>query len=171
MENIEVVIEKYNENWVKRYHDEKQIILKAVGAFLVGIQHIGSTSIKGLGAKPIIDIMAGVHDLANYKSLVEPLNSIDYEYVSKENFPDRKFFRKGPWGKGTVHLHVCEHKSLEWEEKILFRDYLRNHPNKRDEYFNLKNALAQKYKLNRSAYTEAKTEFIRNIISLAKKII
>ncbi len=103
-------------------------ILSALGEKVVGIEHIGSTSIKKLKAKPIIDIMVGVKDIDEVSYFVNPLREIDYEYVPKPEFKDRRFFRKGFWGQGTCHLHICEFNSSEWIEKVLFRDYLRLHP-------------------------------------------
>ncbi|MFJ3387036.1 MULTISPECIES: GrpB family protein [unclassified Lysinibacillus] len=94
----------------------------------MGIEHIGSTSIKGLEAKPIIDIILSVQDLDEVSNFVIPLSEIEYEYVHKPEFKDRRFFRKGLWGQGTCHLHICEINSSEWIEKLLFRDYLRLHP-------------------------------------------
>ncbi len=96
-----------------------------LGDRIVGIEHIGSTSIKGLEAKPIIDIIVGVEDLDEVSSFITPLSEIDFEYVHKPEFIYRCFFRKGLWGQGTCHLHICEINSSEWIEKLLFRDYLR----------------------------------------------
>jgi GrpB-like predicted nucleotidyltransferase (UPF0157 family) len=164
---MEVNIENYDHNWRSQYEDEKKNILNIVGDSIMDIQHIGSTAIPGLGAKPIIDIMAGVYNLNDFKKLVDPLHSINYEYVPKKEFINRKFFRKGLWRKGTVHLHICEYKSNEWIEKLLFRDFLKEHPQKRDEYFELKKELASRLKYDRPAYTEAKTDFIIDILKLA----
>ncbi|MBM7583640.1 GrpB-like predicted nucleotidyltransferase (UPF0157 family) [Bacillus pakistanensis] len=164
---IEVIIEKYNHHWITQYENEKTNILNAIGDFIIDIQHIGSTAIPGLGAKPIIDMMAGVSHLNGFNKFIDPLHLLDYEYVPKQEVIDRKFFRKGRWRQGTVHLHICEYKSNEWKEKLLFRDFLRAHPNKRDEYFELKKKLASKFKFDRPAYTAAKTNFINDIIKLA----
>lgn len=81
------------------------------------------------------------------------------------------FFRKGLWGQGTCHLHICEINSSEWIEKLLFRDYLRLHPDVAKEYASLKKELASNYKSDRPTYTKKKEPFIRKIIEIARKEI
>jgi len=168
MEKIKVQLSTYNPNWEQQYAYEKNRIQEALGERIIGIEHIGSTSIKGLDAKPIIDILVGVQKLDEMTDYVEALTLIDYEYVPKPEFADRKFFRKGLWGQGTCHLHICEFNSGEWIEKILFRDYLRTHPQAANEYALLKKQLATKYQNDRSIYTKEKEPFIRMIIDRAK---
>ncbi|WP_256212940.1 GrpB family protein [Bacillus sp. OV322] len=73
------------------------------------------------------------------------MSEIGYEYVPKPVFKDRMFFRKGLWGQGTCHLHICEFNSSEWIEKLLFRDYLRLDPKVAEKYASLKKELASKY--------------------------
>jgi GrpB-like predicted nucleotidyltransferase (UPF0157 family) len=77
-------------------------------------------------------------DLDEVSHFVSCLSEIDYEYVPKPEFKDRRFFRKGIWGQGTCHLHICEFNSREWIEKLVFRDYLRLHPQAAEEYASLK---------------------------------
>ncbi|RSL35421.1 GrpB family protein [Salibacterium salarium] len=166
-----VNISDYNPNWEKEFEYEKKRILDVLGDKVVGIEHIGSTSIKGLEAKPIIDIIVGVQDLDEVSNFVSPLSEIEYEYVPKFEFKDRKFFRKGLWGQGTCHLHLCEFNSSEWIEKLLFRDYLRLHPEVAKEYASLKKELATKYKFDRQTYTKKKEPFIKTIIEKAGKEI
>ena len=102
-------------------------------------------------------------------SFIDALRGIDYEYVPKTELKDRKFFRKGLWGQGTIHLHICEYNSNEWTEKLLFRDYLRSHPQAANEYEALKNQLASKYRYDRSLYTKEKEPFIQMIIQKLKR--
>lgn len=112
--------------------------------------------------------MVGVHHLEQVAELVHSLQEIGYEYVPKIEFKDRKFFRKGQWGQGTCHLHICEYDSSEWREKILFRDYLRNHPKFAEKYALLKTNLASKYMFDRPTYTKNKEPFIRSVLQKAK---
>ncbi|WP_270180984.1 GrpB family protein [Alkalihalobacillus sp. CinArs1] len=153
---------EYDENWPKQYEKEKQTILQAVDVF--AIEHIGSTSVEGLSAKPIIDIAVGVHDLKVVESLKAPLERAGFVYVHKPELEDRRFFRKGEWGKGTVHVHVCEYEGSQWKEKLAFRDYLRAHPDAAQEYEALKQHLASKYKDDRPTYTKEKEPFINRIL-------
>lgn len=166
-----VNLSDYNPNWEKDFEYERKRILAVLGDKVVGIEHIGSTSIKGLEAKPIIDIIVGVQDLDKVSNFVNPLSEIDYEYVPKPEFKDRKFFRKGLWGQGTCHLHVCKFNSSEWIEKLLFRDYLKLHPQVAEAYASLKKELASKYQFDRPTYTMKKEPFIKTIIEKAKKEI
>ncbi|SFD83179.1 GrpB protein [Paenibacillus catalpae] len=118
----------------------------SIQSVLVGqtciIEHIGSTSVQGLSAKPIIDIALGVEELAQADAFIEPLMRLGYEYVPKADFPNRRFFRKGEWRNGTHHLHVYEAGSEEWQNQLLFRDYLKAHPHTLSEYDKLKRELA-----------------------------
>ncbi|MCQ6268668.1 GrpB family protein [Fictibacillus sp. WQ 8-8] len=161
----------YNPNWEKQYEYEENRILDVLGDKVVGIEHIGSTSIKGLEAKPIIDIIVGVQDLDEVSSFVSPLSEIDYEYVPKPEFKDRRFFRKRLWGQGACHLHICEFNSSEWIGKLLFRDYLRLNPQVAEEYASLKKELATTYQFDRPTYTKKKEPFIKTIIEKARSEI
>ncbi|MYL64288.1 GrpB family protein [Bacillus hwajinpoensis] len=160
---------EYNTDWESQFDYEKKRIIAAIGDKIVGIEHIGSTSIKGLKAKPVIDILVGIKDLNSTSAFVQPLSEVEFEYVPKPELTDRRFFRKGLWGKGTAHLHICKIHSTEWVEKIMFRDYLRKHPKIAEEYALLKSELATKYNYDRSAYTQQKEPFIKEIIRKAKR--
>lgn len=166
-----VNLSDYNPKWENEFEYEKKRIVNVIGDKILGIEHIGSTSIKGLEAKPVIDIIVGVQDLAEVSNFVVTLSEIEYEYVHKPEFKDRRFFRKGLWGQGTCHLHICEINSSEWIEKLLFRDYLRLHPDVSKEYASLKKELASNYKSDRPTYTKKKEPFIRKIIEIARKEI
>ena len=163
-----VILSEYNTEWENQFEYEKKRILDVIGEQVAGIEHIGSTSIKGLIAKPIIDIMVGVEDLSTVSTFVTPLSEIEFEYVPKPEIIDRRFFRKGQWGRGTCHLHICEMNSREWVEKLMFRDYLRNHPNVAEEYALLKSELATIYKYDRPTYTQQKEPFIKDVIEKAR---
>ncbi|MBN8210005.1 GrpB family protein [Bacillus sp. NTK071] len=160
---------EYNTDWESQFDYERKRIIAAIGDKIAGIEHIGSTSIKGLKAKPIIDIMVGIVDLDSTSAFVQPLSEVEFEYVPKPELTDRRFFRKGLWGKGTCHLHICEIHSTQWVEKIMFRDYLRKHPKVAEEYALLKSELATKYKYDRPAYTQQKEPFIKDMIREARR--
>ncbi|WP_067841748.1 GrpB family protein [Amphibacillus sediminis] len=164
-----VNLSEYNPNWEKQFEYEKNRIIDVLGDKVVGIEHIGSTSIKGLTAKPIIDIIVGVQNLDKVTNFVSPLSEIEYEYVPKPELKDRRFFRKGLWGQGTSHLHICEFNSSEWIEKLVFRDYLRLHPQVAEEYASLKKKLASIYQFDRMTYTMKKEPFIKTVIERAKR--
>ncbi len=164
-----ILIEDYNSDWSSEFDREKENLLKIFGSKVISIEHIGSTSVTGLGAKPIIDIMGGVNNLEDVDEFIEPLKSIGYEFVSHKDFPKRRFFRKGQWRAGTHHLHFYQFESEDWYNNILFRNFLRTHPDALNQYHQLKKELADKYRDDRVAYTKEKAPFIQNLIKKAKQ--
>ena len=160
----------HDPQWPRIFDREKKLILKALGNKAISIEHIGSTSVPGLGAKPIIDIMVGVRLLSDAKRCIRTLERIGYEYVPEleDLIPERRYFRKGPNKPNKhYHLHMVEYDGELWKNHLLFRDYLRTHPQTASEYFTLKKQLAVKYRLNREGYTDAKASFITSVISKA----
>ncbi|MBE3568036.1 MAG: GrpB family protein [Thermogemmatispora sp.] len=160
-----VVLVDYDPQWPQEYAAERQRLLEAIGPWLVAIEHIGSTSVPGLAAKPIIDIMAAVAQLSHATSCIESLRALGYEYLPEvERFiPERLYFRKLRGEEHTHHLHIVEYDSPFWQRHLLFRDYLRAHPATAQEYALLKRALAARFPNDVAVYTEAKTAFIRGI--------
>ena len=140
-----------------------------MGDKAIAIEHIGSTSVEGLGAKPILDIMVGVYHLKEVDEFIEPLEKVGYEYVFHKEFPNRRFFRKGQWRAGTHHLHFYKYESEEFRNNILFRNFLRTHPDELKRYHQLKKELAERYHFDRVAYTKAKEPFIQNVIKKVKE--
>lgn len=163
-----VIIEHYNEKWPLAYIQEARKIKELLGQKVIAIEHIGSTSVQGLGAKPVIDFMIGVGDLTEVEEFIAPLATIGFEHVYHKEFPNRRFFRKGAKRAGTHHLHVYKYESEEWRNQLLFRDYLRTHPDVLKRYNDLKQSLAEKYRNDRVAYTSAKNPFITDVLQLAK---
>jgi GrpB-like predicted nucleotidyltransferase (UPF0157 family) len=165
-----IVIENYNPRWPELYEAEKARLLDALGPAVAGIEHMGSTSVPGLGAKPIIDIMLGVRNLDDAQAFIEPLARLGYEYRPEfeTSIPDRRFFRRIETNVRTHHLHVVEMGGAFWERHLLFRDYLRTHPETAQAYEALKRDLAARYAHDRDAYTESKTAFIQQIEAQAR---
>ncbi len=161
-----VVLEEYSQEWLQWYQKEEGKIQRATGDWIKEIAHIGSTSIPNLKSKPIIDIMAKIEGLEDLDNITEPLKNVGYEYIHKPELAGRVFFLKREHPR--THLHICDTKSNEWQEKLLFRDYLLKHPERRKEYEQLKMKLAAKFKYDRSSYTEAKESFINETLCLAK---
>ena len=164
-----VIIADYNPQWPALYEEERNRILGLIGHKVIAIEHIGSTAVPGLGGKPITDIMVAVHHLADAEECIEPLQSTDYEYVppSEVGIPERRYFRKGPPEAHSHHIHMVERTSYFWERHLLFRDFLRSHPEAAQQYYHLKKELAAKHGADREGYTEAKTSFIESVIAHA----
>ena len=159
----------YDKTWPRLFEAEKLKLLEALDGVIFEIEHIGSTSIPGLAAKPLVDMMASIAQLSNCTKAIGPLKALGYEYMPERVFSDRVFFPKGPRENRTFHLNLVEKDSKQWAESLLFRDYLREHAEKRDEYQHLKEGLAQRYISDRESYTKAKGQFIRSVLELAAK--
>lgn len=165
---VPVVLVPYDPRWPRLYEEEKARILGAIGEHVLAVEHIGSTAVPGLGAKPILDIMVAVRNLAkDFPACIEPLRAIGYEFVPRSDFFESRFCCLGAWGASDRHLHITELNSTFWREKLLFRDYLRAHPRAARDYLHLKRTLAARYSSNRPAYTEAKASFIQQVIQRA----
>lgn len=160
--SIELV--PHRDEWKSLFESEADLLRGAVGDYVISIEHIGSTAVFGLAAKPIIDILAGVEKLADAEKCIAPLAEIGYEYRGESGVAERFYFRKGEGDVSTHHLNVVETTSDFWRIHLLFRDYLRQNKDAAQSYEKLKKELALKHKGNRAAYTEAKTDFIESIL-------
>jgi len=169
--NAAVTIADYDPQWPILYQEEKDCILEAIGHVIVAIEHVGSTAVPGLGAKPIIDIMVAVSHLADAEGCIDPLQAIGYGYIPEHevSMPQRRYFDKGP-AEARIHLHVVELAGEFWQRHLLFRDFLRDHAQVAQEYEQLKRELAAKYGSDRAGYTEAKTSFIRSVEARARAL-
>jgi GrpB-like predicted nucleotidyltransferase (UPF0157 family)/protein associated with RNAse G/E len=167
-----VTIADYDPRWPIIYEKEKDKILNALRKIIVGIEHIGSTAVPGLGAKPIVDVMVALARLSDAQKCIEPLKRIGYEYVPEYEvtIPERRYFRKGPEGipNKHFHLHMVERNGEFWKRHLSFRDYLCSHPDVAQRYCKLKKELAEKHASNREAYSEAKTSFIESVLAQAR---
>lgn len=156
----------YDPSWPALYAVERDRLLSAIGAWIADIQHVGSTAVMGLAAKPTIDIMIGVHSLASADAHCIPAIialGYDYIYQYETDTPERRYFQKlSAHGQHTHHIHLVLIGSDWWERHILFRDYLRAHPATADAYAQLKRQIALET-TDHHTYTDAKTDFIRGI--------
>lgn len=165
-----VRLEKNHKEWKSLFEIEKQTLLDTFGNLILDIEHVGSTSIPEVPAKPIIDIRLAVSSIEDdyIKQFIELLENLGYHYMHK--FPDRHFFAKGPEEKRTHHLSIVESDSDSWNDSVLFRDYLIANLSEREEYSKLKIDLAEKFANDRPSYTKAKEKFIEDIIKKAKSV-
>jgi GrpB-like predicted nucleotidyltransferase (UPF0157 family) len=156
----------HTERWHGLFTEEVDRLSVAVGEYVLAVEHVGSTAICGLRAKPIIDIAVAVREVADAEKCVVPLERIGYEYRGEQGIAGRHFFGKGE--PRTHHLHMVEMGSDVWRSHLLFRDYLRQHRDVREKYEKLKEALAQKHEEDREAYTEGKAAFIEGVLAAAR---
>jgi GrpB-like predicted nucleotidyltransferase (UPF0157 family) len=155
----------HTELWHQLFAEEQARLQDAIGGYTLAIEHVGSTAVCGLSAKPIIDIAVAVQQIAGAERCVTPLENIGYEYRGEYGIPGRHFFCKGE--PRTHHLHLVEADSDLWRNHLLFRDYLRQHAEVAAEYEKLKKSLAFAYEDNPEAYTEGKAAFIENVLRVA----
>jgi GrpB-like predicted nucleotidyltransferase (UPF0157 family) len=166
-----VEIVDYDPAWVAAYDEERAAIAAALDPWLIEIEHIGSTAVVGLAAKPVIDMQVGVDSLSSTPDIVTALESLGYEYVPEleVDLPARRYFRRVVNGRRTHQVHLVERSNTEWWDRHLeFRDWLRAHPADRDRYTELKRSLAARYREDRASYTDAKTAFVQTIEQAAR---
>ena len=161
-----IIIADYNPDWPKIFLIEKQHISNILGNEVISsIEHIGSTSVPGLSAKPTIDILLEIKKNTDLNLLINKLQSISYQYIPKlENPPPHMMFAKGYSTQGikeqTFHIHARYSGDLD---EIIFRDFLRENPKVAQDYADLKRKLSIEFKHDRDKYTESKTAFIRQV--------
>lgn len=163
--NEEVKLCEYSSAWPGLYEEERQRLLALLPGTFIDIQHIGSTSIPGLMAKPVIDILAGVESTDVAESIGEVLCRSGYTTSAEFNrsLADRKWFMRWANGHRTHHLHVVVHGGPVWTERLKFRDALRANPGLAAEYAELKVKMAVEHSRDREAYTDAKSHFVQAV--------
>ena len=143
----------------------KARILAALGDHAIAIEHMGSTSVPGLGAKPIIDIIVGVDSRESADTCQKLLEPVGYDDVTPEPGETEWFYCLGAGNNDLYyHVHLVTYGSFHWRRQLAFRDYLRAHPERAREYYELKKHLAGHYGFDREGYTEAKTRFIEETL-------
>lgn len=163
----EVIVVEHDPSWPARYVEERDILQRALGPAALAIEHVGSTSVPGLAAKPIIDILVVVRDPGLPLDLVDALCAADYRYFGPYGLPGRQYFSKGR--RGTHHVHAFPEGHTEIERQLLFRDHLRSHPDDARRYESLKRELAVTHHANREQYTDAKSGLIRELLARASE--
>jgi GrpB-like predicted nucleotidyltransferase (UPF0157 family)/protein-S-isoprenylcysteine O-methyltransferase Ste14 len=161
-----VELRTYTPEWKTPFEEEKVLLEAAVGEYVLDIQHVGSTAIPGVIAKPIIDIAIAVADFDDARACVPPIERLGYCYRGEYGIPRRHYFEKG--SPRTHHIHAFEIESDRWRDHLLFRDYLIRRPAMADEYAAPKQQLAQRYPRDRDAYVEGKAPFIQRALEMAR---
>lgn len=155
-----VEIVEHDPSWAQRFEEEREQLAGVFDGRAVAIEHIGSTSVPGLCAKPIVDILVGLRELKLIEEEIAAMERLGYEYLGEFGLPGRLYFRKGD--PRTHHVHVVQHGGEHWERHLVFRDTLRSDPEERRRYDELKRRLAAEGH-SRETYTELKSPFIRAV--------
>ncbi len=155
----------YDPDWAGCFDEERARLLAALPGLIRAVEHIGSTAIPGLDAKPIIDLQAGLTALADSEQVIPKLVELGYTYMPERVFEHRIFLPRGPEERRTHYLHLLERDGEEWEVRLRFRDALRAEAALRQEYQELKHRLALQFGHDRESYTEAKSEFVARVLT------
>ncbi len=159
-----------HEKWGELFENERKSLRKMLDDEVL-VEHVGSTSISGVIAKPIIDIIIGYPDNALKEKTFKALGQMGYEDRGEQNIPgQQRLFVKGPEHNRKFYIHVLNKNHERWNSYLLFRDFLRQNKDARDAYNALKKELIKKYADNREQYTKGKEEFINDITTKAKKL-
>lgn len=159
----------YDPRWPALFEAERVRLQALFAPDLRAVEHIGSTAVPGLLAKPIVDLLAGVDSMAVADRLFEPL--LEHGYSTSRTFnemlTDRRWFMRSLDGRRTHHLHVVVFGGPTWRKHLAFRDRLRSSPALAQSYARLKSELAIRFEHDREAYTDAKSEFIASVLAAA----
>jgi GrpB-like predicted nucleotidyltransferase (UPF0157 family) len=159
-----VIVLDYDPNWPGLFQSLRKRIADALGDMAAAIEHVGSTAVPGLAAKPIIDIDVLLVSETMLAAAIERLARLGYVHRGNLGIPEREAF-SAPANDPPHHLYVCPPCSAEFRSHTAFRDYLRAHPMDAKIYSDLKIALADRFREDRSAYTNAKGEFVAELMN------
>ena len=168
----QVAIAEYDPAWPVFFEQEAQAIRRVLGERLVGVEHFGSTSVPGLAAKPIIDILIATRTKEDWPSIIEPLGTIGFSCWLRNTDPTRMFFAKGtpPFDQHrTHHLIVTDLNGHHWERLTLLRDFFRAHPDEARHYEAFKRELGERFRDDRGQYTKAKGPYLDAIENRARE--
>ncbi len=166
LESGSVRLVEYDERWPALFNAERRRILHHCGPLPVIVEHIGSTSIPGMCAKPVLDMLAGRPRGTSTAEYVEALTGAGYVYRGERGVPGREFFRRGD--PRMFHVHLVEEGGLLWRDYLGFRDYLRANPDAAREFAASKRELAARFPRDREAYLNAKSPHVEDILRLAR---
>ena len=161
-------IVEYDQSWPALYEEEKAIVVAATGIEANRVEHIGSTAVPGLGAKPIIDLMVGVSRVEGAQREIKTLEGVGYEWRG-ETVPGTLYLRKAEPRRFNLHLTQWEGKF--WQDKLLFRDFLRTHPETARQYEDLKCELMARLASDPPAYNAAKASFRQSLVQQARRCL
>lgn len=162
----QVRIFPYDPKWPEKYEMERERLVALFPEAFLALEHVGSTAVPGMAAKPIVDMIGGVRSLEEADALLPVLCQNGYSTSAEFNatLADQRWLMKHAMGHRTHHLHLLIHKGGEWRRKIAFRNSLRMNPDVARRYQELKANLAEAMGSDREAYTSAKAEFVEEIV-------
>lgn len=159
-----ISIQPYHPSWPAEYERVRVELVSALPSWVLSIDHVGSTSVPGLDAKPIIDILVGVPDLRRCSALVPIFETLGFEYRPNDDLPDRYYFPRTIDGLRRYHVSVAEPSARHHKNTLVFRDALRRDPDLAARYGALKRSLAGTVGSDRLSYLNGKTDFIIGVL-------
>ena len=158
---MKVRLSEYDEKWIQMFNDEALFMRGIFRDEIVKFEHFGSTSVPGMKAKPVIDMMCLVKDITKINAFNEQMRSLGYDAAGEWGIQGRRLFRKGGENR-THHIHVYQYDNANIQRHLVVRDYLRNHPDEVERYSSLKEELAQRYD-DTAFYSKAKKPFVEEM--------
>ncbi len=162
-----VKLTPYNPHWPQLFTEEKQRVEAALAPLSVHVEHIGSTSVPGIEAKPVIDLMLGIHWPEDIDAAESALQRRGYISHGEKGIPGRLFFTFGE--PPTLHLHMVSYGSSLWQGHLMFRDALISDNELAREYVDVKVNLAKQFPMDRQSYTAGKADFIEKVLERARR--
>ncbi len=160
-----IVVRPYDEAWPLEFERVREELIRWLPPWIISVDHVGSTSVPGLDAKAIIDILVGVPDFGQALTVVSTLESLGFEYRPKDDLPDRHYFPRTLDGLRKHHVSLAEPSSRYSRNTLTFRDALRGDPEIARQYVALKHRLAAEVGTVRLAYLNGKTDFVLQVLA------
>ena len=164
-----IEIAEYSPDWPVVFEREAAAILEACRPWVTEVHHVGSTSVPGLAAKPLLDMMPIAAGPAEGLEAVPRMTALGYLYDGESGIPGRFYFDRIVDGRTVAHVHMLPVGHPDARKHLVFRDHLRTHPDAAREYERLKRELASKFRDDRRTYTDSKADFINGIIETATR--
>ena len=161
-----ITVVPYNPQWSQLFSHEQQHLQEVLGNTVVDIQHVGSTAVPGLAAKPIVDILVGLRKLSLATEYLAVLETLGYEYLGEAGVPERLYFRKRH--AHLFNLHLVQWGSEIWINNLLLRDFLRAHPQEANRYGQHKQELIKSGIVTLLAYSDRKAAVIADLLERAR---
>ena len=167
----EMLLVPYDGGWAEQFEEIKAELTAIFGELAVDIQHFGSTAVKGMRAKPIIDVMVIVNDISAVDTLNERMKTAEYVAKGENGIEGRRYFQKfaADGVNHTQHIHCYEKDNPHAADELMFRDYLSENKEAFDAYLKVKTEAAEKFRFSPSEYTDYKTACIKEIMEKAKQ--
>ncbi len=164
-----VELRRYDHRWPGLFAREAKRLTRELRSGILAVEHIGSTAIPGMPAKPLLDMMAAVSGRADLEALERILRRLGYQPLGPMGVPGRLLYTRGPRCGRTHHLSFTALDGLYWRDQLRFRDFLRAHPHTDNQYKALKRDLQWRHKHARHLYTAGKTAFVAQVLRLAER--